>query len=232
MDDPRASPRHRMLGPMRSLKHILLVVGVVPAMTACSLIGLKSSPTGSAPSTQSSGDSASTVPSVSISLSLPSGASSSAPATTAAAASTPTTDVRKVADAAAFATPSGRIVCIIADDSVRCDFISSDKAWTSPQPKGCDLAWGDSLYLTQTAGSTCHGDTLADTPALDSGYVTWRRSGDPTVVVNGLTLAALPYGSAILVGTLQCDSATTGVTCRNLTTGHGFSMATEAYTIF
>ena len=210
---------------MRSLKHILLVVGVVPIMTACSLIGLKSSATGSAPSAQSSVDSASTVPSVSISLSLPSGASSSAPATTAA-------DVRKVADAAAFATPSGRIVCIIADNSVRCDFISSDKAWTSPQPKGCDLAWGDSLYLTQTAGSTCHGDTLADTPALDSGYVTWRRSGDPTVVVNGLTLAALPYGSAILVGTLQCDSATTGVTCRNTATGHGFSMAREAYSIF
>jgi hypothetical protein len=216
---------------MRSLKHLLLVVGVVPVMTACSLIGLKSSPTGSEPNAQSSGDAVSTVPTVSISLSLPSRNSSSAPATTAAAASMGTTDVRKVADAAAFATPSGRIVCIIADDSVRCDFIT-DKAWTSPQPKGCDLAWGDSLYLTQTAGSTCHGDTLADTPALDSGYVTWRRSGDPTILVNGLTLAALPYGSAILVGTLQCDSATTGVTCRNLSTGHGFTMAREAYAIF
>jgi hypothetical protein len=220
-----------MLGPMRSLKHLLLVVGVVPVMTACSLIGLKSSPTASEPNVPSSGSSASTVPTVSISLSLPSGASSSAPATTAAA-STPTTDVRKVADAAAFATPSGRIVCIIADNSVRCDFISSDKAWTSPQPKGCDLAWGDSLYLTQTAGSTCHGDTLADTPSLDSDYVSWRRSGDPTVVVNGLKLAALPYGSAILVGTLQCDSATTGVTCRNTSTGHGFTMSREAYSIF
>jgi hypothetical protein len=217
---------------MRSLKHILLIVGVVPIMTACGLIGLKPSATGSAPSAQSSGDSASTVPSVNISLSLPSGASTSATATTAADASTATTDVRKVADAAAFATPSGRIACIIADNSVRCDFISGDKAWTSPQPKGCDLAWGDSLYLTQAAGSTCHGDTLADTPALDSDYVSWRRSGDPTVVVNGLTLAALPYGSALLVGTLQCESATTGVTCRNTSTGHGFTMSREAYSIF
>src|SRR5664280_113944 len=83
VDDPRSAPRHRMLGPMRSLKHLLLVVGLVPIMTACSLIGLKFSPTGSEPNAQSSGDSASTVPTVSISLSLPSGASSSAQARTA-----------------------------------------------------------------------------------------------------------------------------------------------------
>jgi hypothetical protein len=217
---------------MRSLRHVLVVAGISPVLAACSLIGMTSSPTPSAPSVQTSGGSASTLPSVSISLSLPSERPSSAPAAPTTGAPTVTTDVRKVADSAAFATPSGRIVCIIADNSVRCDFISDDKAWTSPQPKGCDLSWGDSLYLTQTAGSTCHGDTLADTPALDSGYVNWRRSSDPTVEVNGLTLAALPYGSALLVGTLQCDSATTGVTCKNTSTGHGFSMAREAYSIF
>ena len=217
---------------MRSLRHVLVVVGIAPVLAACSLVGITSSPTRSASSVETSGVSASSVPSVSISLSLPTGAASSGPAAPTTGATTATTDLRKVADAAAFATPSGRIVCIIADNSVRCDFISDDKAWTSPQPKGCDLGWGDSLYLTQTAGSTCHGDTLADTPALDSGYVGWRRSSDPTVVVNGLTLAALPYGSAILVGTLQCDSATTGVSCKNTGTGHGFTMAREAYSIF
>ena len=216
---------------MRSLRLVLLVVGIAPVLAACSLIGMTGPRTGSAPGVQTSVGTPSSVPTVSISLSLPSGAlSSAAPATTAVA--TTGTDVRKVADAAAFAMPSGRIVCIIADDSVRCDYISSDKAWTSPQPKGCDLAWGDSLYLAQVAGSTCHGDTLADTPALDSDYVSWRRTGDPTVVVNGLTLAALPYGSAILVGTLECDSATTGVTCTNSSTAHGFTLSREAYSIF
>lgn len=220
---------------MRSLRHAVLVVGAASLLAACSLIG-KSTATGSASGVPASGDSASTAPRVSISLTLPSAgpttAAASTTGTTTGATTRAATDVRKVADAAAFATPSGRIVCIIADNSVRCDFISSDKAWTSPQPKGCDLAWGDSLYLTQTAGSTCHGDTLADTPSLDSGYVSWRRPGDPTVTVNGLALAALPYGAGILVGTLQCDSATTGVTCRNTTTGHGFAMAREAYSIF
>ena len=216
---------------MRSLRHVLLVVGLVPLLTGCSLIGLTSS-TRSVSSAEPSGDAASPSPTVSISLSLPSREPSAAPSTSAAATSTVPTDVRKVADAAAFATPSGRIVCIIADKSVRCDFISSDKAWTSPQPKACDLDWGDSLYLTQTAGSTCHGDTLADSPALDSDFVGWRRAGDPTVAVDGLTLAALPYGSSLLSGTLQCDSATTGVTCKNISTGHGFTMAREAYSIF
>lgn len=216
---------------MRSLRHVLLVEVVAAVLTSCSLIGNTSHPTGSTPSVQTSGETASSLPTTSISLSLPSGALSSAPNAAPTTATTRSADVRKVTDAAAFATPSGRIVCVIAD-SVRCDYISDDKAWTSPQPKGCDLAWGDSLYLTKVAGSTCHGDTLADTPALDSGYVGWRRSGDPTVAVNGLTLAALPYGSGILVGTLECDSATTGVTCTNSSTTHGFTMSREAYSIF
>lgn len=213
---------------MRSLRHVVAIVGVAGLLAACTTTTAVSPAASSddrPPSTT-----ASSVPSVSVSLSLPSGGTS-----TTAAASAPTaavTDVRKVSDAAGFATPSGRIVCIMADNSVRCDFIASDKAWTTPQPKDCQLDWGDSLQLTQTSGSTCHGDTLADTPALDSGFVGWHRSSDPTVSVNDLTLAALPYGSALLLGTLQCESASTGVTCRNTSTGHGFTMSREAYSVF
>ena len=216
-----------MLDAMRFLKHALLVVAGAWLLGAC---GLTHSTT--APRTQQTTAPSGSVPTASSSVPPPGGSSSSAPNATTATATASTTDVRKVSDAAAFATPSGRIVCVMADNSVRCDYIASDKAWTSPQPKACHLAWGDSLQLTQTAGSTCHGDTLADTPSLDSGYEGWRRSGDPTVVVNGLTLAALPYGSGLLVGALERDSATTGVTCRNSSTGHGFTMSREAYTIF
>ena len=210
-------------------RRLLLLALLVPTVAACSILSPTAPTKGPASTAPAASGSSVPAPSVSISLSLPSGGSS---ATTAAAATSATTDVRRVADAAAFATPSGRIVCVMADGSVRCDFIAEDKAWTSPEPKGCDLAWGDSLQLTTTATSTCHGDTLADTPALDSGYVGWRRSTDPTVQMNGLTLAALPYGSAILVGTLRCDSAASGVTCTNTGTGHGFTMSREAYSIF
>ncbi len=216
-----------MLGVMRFLKHAILVAAGAWLLAACSLTHSTS-----ASSTQEATASSTPTATVSSSMPPPSGSSSSASDATTATASGPATDVRKVTDAAAFATPSGRIVCVMADNSARCDYIAGDKAWTSPEPKACHLAWGDSLQLTQTAGSTCHGDTLADTPSLDSGYEGWRRSGDPTVVVNGLTLAALPYGSGLLVGALECDSATTGVTCRNTGTGHGFTMSREAYSIF
>lgn len=218
---------------MRSLRLLVGIVGAAALLAACSSPGtIWPRATAASDGTSNAGTaSAPIVPSISISLSLPSSASSpgtvppQAPATAAI-------DVRQVADAAAFATPSGRIVCVMADNSVRCDYIAGDKAWTSPQPKACQLAWGDSLQLTQTAGSTCHGDTLADSPSLDSGLVGWRRSGDPTVEVNGLALAALPYGSGIALGTLECDVASTGVTCTNTGTGHGFTIAREAYTIF
>ena len=219
-----------MLGAMRSLRHMLVILGVAGLMAGCTTTV---TPSSTPPATaQASDATASSAPSLSVSLPFPSGGPSSAPAATTLTPTASPTDVRKVGDAAGFATPSGRIVCIMADNSVRCDFIATDKAWTSPQPKGCQLAWGDSLQLAQTAGSTCHGDTLADTPALDSDFVGWRHPSDPPVVVNGLTLAALPYGSAIVLGTLECDSATTGVTCLNTSTRHGFTMSREAYTIF
>jgi len=218
---------------MRSLRILVGIVGAAALLAACSSTGATPpQATAASDGTSTAGTpTAPTVPSISISLSLPSGASSSG---TVPSQAPPTVaiDVRKVADAAAFATPSGRIVCVMADNSVRCDYIAGDKAWTSPQPKECQLDWGDSLQLTQTAGSTCHGDTLADSPALDSGLVGWRRSGDPTVEVNGLALAALPYGSGLVLGTLECDVATSGVTCKNSSTGHGFTIAREAYTTF
>jgi hypothetical protein len=51
-------------------------------------------------------------------------------------------------------------------------------------------------------------------------------------VVYDMTMAVLPYGSALASGVIRCESATSGVTCRNTSTGHGFTMAREAYSIF
>lgn len=167
-------------------------------------------------------------------VALPSGSTS---ATSTSAPAVPTTtapagDVRTVADAGAFATPSGRIVCLVSIDSVRCDFVGTDKAWQAPKPTNCELDWGSSLYVTKTAGSTCAGDTVIDTASADSEYVSWRKPSDPIVTVYDLKLVALPYGSSLAAGPFQCDSASTGVTCKNTATGHGFTMAREAYSVF
>ena len=35
----------------------------------------------------------------------------------------------------------------------------------------------------------------------------------------------LPYGSSIVAGVLQCDSADSGFTCRDVESGHGFSIS-------
>lgn len=171
-------------------------------------------------------------------VALPSGITSATPTsppaapTTAATTTAPAGDVRTVAEAGAFATPSGRIVCLVSIDSVRCDFVGADKSWKAPKPTSCELDWGSSLYVTKTAGSTCAGDTVIDTASTDSAYVSWRKPSDPIVTVYDLKLVALPYGSSLAAGPFQCDSASTGVTCKNTATGHGFTMAREAYSIF
>ena len=143
-----------------------------------------------------------------------------------------TTDIRKALDAAAFVTPSGQIVCVLLGSGVRCDYFAQDRAWDAPEPANCDLNWGWSLYVDRAPGTSCVGDTIVTTAALDSGFETWRKPADPTVDWNGVALAALPYGSPLLVDTFRCDSATTGVTCQNQSTGHGFFMSRESYRFF
>lgn len=201
------------------------------------LSGCTAATTGPAPASQASSASTATagLPSeiTRPSLGFPSSGSSTTPPP-AAPSTSPTagpTDVRKGGDSAAFSSPSGRIVCFMGVEGTRCEF-NGDKAWKPPQPPGCQLDWDSILVVEETAGAGCAGDTVAETAQVGSEYTTWRRPSDPTVVVYGMTMAVLPYGSGLISGAYTCESATTGVTCRNTTTGHGFTMAREAYSLF
>lgn len=133
---------------------------------------------------------------------------------------------------AAFVTPSGQIVCLLAGDGVRCDYFAEDKAWEAPKPGNCDIDTGSSLHVDRTAGTACVGDSIVAKAALDGGLDTWRKPTDPSVPWNGLTLVALPYGSTLVVGPFRCDSATDGVTCQNESTGHGFFMSRPSIRFF
>jgi hypothetical protein len=42
----------------------------------------------------------------------------------------------------------------------------------------------------------------------------------------------LPYGESITAGVLRCESAASGVTCRDLETAYGFSISRRAYRLF
>jgi len=108
-----------------------------------------------------------------------------------------------------FTSPTGAIGCILNNRGVRCDV--RDNTWTlPPRPADCELDYGQgvSMSVGDTASLVCAGDTTLS-------------AGDP-----------LPYGQSITAGSLNCQSAATGVTCRDASTGRGFTVAREAYTIF
>ena len=114
-----------------------------------------------------------------------------------------------VVDEATFQTPSANITCHLTSSVVRCDI--GRKTWRPPpKPADCKLAWGNGLFLdTDRAGLTCAGDTLLGAATETLAYGTGRQAGD-----------------------IRCESAASGLTCRNDKSGHGFTLAAAVYTTF
>lgn len=120
---------------------------------------------------------------------------------------TPTTGkTREITATYAFTLPSGNIGCLMTAEAVRCDITS--KSWKAPaKPPTCDLDWGNGLSVTTEgpAAVVCAGDTVMGAPAL------------------------LPYGESAKLATFLCQSASTGVTCENTATTHGFTLSRQSY---
>lgn len=117
-----------------------------------------------------------------------------------------------------FASPSGTIACVITSSGdielvargVRCDIDERD--WSPPpRPADCELAYGHGVVLGvgKTARLLCAGDT------------TLGGDSEP-----------LAYGDVITAGPMRCESAESGITCRDVESGHGFSISREAYQLF
>ena len=108
---------------------------------------------------------------------------------------------------AAFTSPSGNISCGILDGNAGC--LVFDNSWDVPPPdEYCDATWGGSVEVENGPGRlTCVGGLLADGPAL-------------------------PYGYEIEHGPILCRSDETGVTCDNLTTGHGFKVSRASFDLY
>ena len=117
-----------------------------------------------------------------------------------------------------FASPSGNIACVITSSGdselvtrgVRCDIDERD--WSPPpRPADCELDYGHGVVLGvgEAAQLICTGDT------------TIGRNTEP-----------LAYGDAITAGPIRCESAQSGITCRDVESGHGFSISREAYQLF
>nr|CRL70829.1 hypothetical protein CPGR_02134 [Mycolicibacterium komanii] len=122
---------------------------------------------------------------------------------------------REVHEHTAFHSPTGNIGCQISPKSVRCDI--DQRTWSPPpRPVDCTLDFGQGISL-ETGGSAqfvCAGDTARVLPP-------YAGAGEP-----------LAYGQAITAGAIRCESAEMELTCRDATSGHGFSMSREAYSLF
>ena len=112
-------------------------------------------------------------------------------------------------DLLGYVAPSGNIACLIDSTYVRCDII--DRDWSPPpRPADCEFDYGQGISLSVggPAEFVCAGDTVF---------------GPDNV---------LPYDEWVTAGSLRCDSAVDGITCRDLGTGHGFSLSRQAYRLF
>ena len=116
---------------------------------------------------------------------------------------------REVSEMTGFVSPSGNVSCMIDADWARCDII--DRDWSPPpRPADCEFDYGQGISLAprEPAQFVCAGDT-----AFGADEV-------------------LPYGESITAGALRCESAESWITCRDVHTGHGFSISREAYRLF
>lgn len=114
-----------------------------------------------------------------------------------------------VPDLIGFTSPSGNVGCMIDATYARCDVLERD--WEPPpRPAECEFDYGQGVGMSagEKPAFVCAGDTALG-------------GGEP-----------LAYGSSVNAGPFTCDSTEAGITCRDSGTGHGFSLAREAYRLF
>jgi hypothetical protein len=127
----------------------------------------------------------------------------------ASTVATESTEPEAITESMSFTSPSGYVGCMIDPTYVRCDI--SERTWSPPpRPADCEFDYGQGINMStgEQPAFNCVGDTVLG-------------AGQP-----------LTYGTSISKGNLTCDSAQAGITCRDNATGHGFTIAREAYQLF
>jgi hypothetical protein len=116
---------------------------------------------------------------------------------------------REVYELTGFLSPSRNIGCLIGPGGVGCEVRERD--WVEPpRPADCNLDF-ETIFVGpgKPARFLCKGDSSYDASA-----------------------PPLAYGDAITAGPIRCESVESGVTCRNVESGQGFSVSREAYQLF
>jgi len=110
-----------------------------------------------------------------------------------------------------FQTPSGNILCWIADDAATCRII-------------------DYTYVAAPADA-CSSPGFANGFWLDEGKpAELRCSPEPPGTYSGLRAhTTLDYGQTRSVGVMTCASEASSVTCTDTSTGHFFRVSRDSY---
>ncbi|MFN8160786.1 MAG: DUF6636 domain-containing protein [Solirubrobacterales bacterium] len=108
-----------------------------------------------------------------------------------------------------FKSPSGNIGCYLIGGTARCDI--RERSWSPPpRPANCPLDWGQGLEVGSSGSRVvCAGDTALDPSA-----------------------PVLAYGRSTAKGSIECVSATEGVTCTDNANWHGFFISRQSYRLF
>lgn len=147
--------------------------------------------------------------------------------------------------AAAFATPSGNIVCIIAAASemleahTQCDI--RERAYTAPQSPDCHADfYGNSIVLGPSGPElACTSDIITTYAELGSkaqglDWTAWfHGTGQRPVDLPGPPglAATVGYGNSIRVGDVQCSSEESGVRCTNRASNRSFLLSRSRYAL-
>ncbi|MBV9486152.1 MAG: hypothetical protein JO246_08870 [Frankiaceae bacterium] len=130
--------------------------------------------------------------------------------TTALSGVSPAASAHRVHGFHAFQSPSKNIGCYMTKKSARCDIAKRD--WSPPpKPSTCDVDYGQGLEVDRHHKGylVCAGDTALNPSAHK-----------------------LAYGHALRDGVIRCVSRTSGMTCKNVKTGHGFKLSKASYRRF
>lgn len=110
-----------------------------------------------------------------------------------------------------FQTPSGNIACTAPVSGELACVINASSFAPPARPASCGLNWA--------AGTVIFGTV----PQLGACL------GNPIVTSGSSTLA---YGHVLRFGDFACYSGQSALTCLRSSSGHGFNLSRQAYTVF
>lgn len=132
-----------------------------------------------------------------------------------------TTTTATAATSTHFKSPSGNINCMVESTEggfAQCLVKAADWPATPRKPASCDLDWAPyqvQLFGKKVSLGGCRGDV---------GPRCYAGSGHCTV---------LAYGRGVTVGSIRCDSSTSGITCRRTKGSRpGFRVAREGVKVY